>query len=61
VPAGDAFSEQCPKATDFPATAPDGKPFIIGCIWTPYDDQQFLGTAPGPATHGDSLYAYTLP
>src|SRR3954453_4108927 len=47
VPAGDAFSEQCPKTTDFPATAPDGKPFIIGCIWTPYDDQQFVGTAPG--------------
>jgi len=47
IPAGDAFANQCPKATDFPATAPDGKPFIIGCIWQPYDDQQFTGTAPG--------------
>jgi quinohemoprotein ethanol dehydrogenase len=53
IPVGDAFAEQCPKATDFPATAPDGKPFIIGCIWQPYDDQQFVGTAPG--TSGGSV------
>ena len=53
IPAGDAFAEQCPKATDFPATAPDGKPYIIGCIWQPYDDQQFVGTAPG--TGGGSV------
>ena len=47
IPAGDAFANQCPKATDFPAIAADGKPFIIGCIWQPYDDQQFVATAPG--------------
>jgi glucose dehydrogenase len=47
TPAGDAYSEQCPKATDFPAVASDGKPIIVGCIWTPYDDTQFIGTAPG--------------
>jgi PQQ-dependent dehydrogenase (methanol/ethanol family) len=47
IPVGDAFAEQCPKASDFPATAPDGKPYIVGCIWQPYDDQQFVGTAPG--------------
>jgi quinohemoprotein ethanol dehydrogenase len=47
TPAGDAYSEQCPNAADFPATASDGKPIIVGCIWTPYDDQQFIGTAPG--------------
>jgi alcohol dehydrogenase (cytochrome c) len=47
IPVGDTFAEQCPKASDFPATAPDGKPYITGCIWTPYDDQQFVGTAPG--------------
>ena len=47
TPAGDAYSEQCPKTTDFPATASDGKPIIVGCIWTPYDDTQFIGTAPG--------------
>jgi quinohemoprotein ethanol dehydrogenase len=47
IPVGDAFAEQCPKTTDFAATAPDGQPYIIGCIWTAYDDKQFVGTAPG--------------
>jgi quinohemoprotein ethanol dehydrogenase len=47
IPAGDAFSDQCAKASDVAATAPDGKPFIVGCIWTPYDDQQFAVVAPG--------------
>jgi PQQ-dependent dehydrogenase (methanol/ethanol family) len=47
TPAGDAYSEQCPNAADFPAVASDGKPIIVGCIWTPYDDTQFIGTAPG--------------
>jgi len=47
TPAGDAYSEQCPNKADFPATASDGKPIIVGCIWTPYDDTQFIGTAPG--------------
>jgi quinohemoprotein ethanol dehydrogenase len=27
--------------------AADGKPYIIGCIWQPFDDQQFAATAPG--------------
>jgi len=49
IPAGDAFAEQCPQTSDYPATAADGKPFIYGCIWTPYDDQQFVATAPGTA------------
>jgi len=47
TPAGDAFAEQCPNKADFPATASDGKPIVVGCIWTPYDDTQFIGTAPG--------------
>jgi len=47
IPAGDTFSDQCAKTSDVPATAPDGKPFIVGCIWTPYDDQQFTVVAPG--------------
>jgi len=47
IPAGDAFSKQCATASDVAATAPDGKPFIVGCIWTPYDDQQFAVVAPG--------------
>jgi len=47
IPAGDPLMDQCAHASDYPATAPDGKPFVIGCIWTPYDDQQFVATQPG--------------
>src|SRR5207253_135755 len=47
TPVGDAFAEQCPAQGDYPATASDGQPFIYGCIWTPYDDKQFIATAPG--------------
>jgi alcohol dehydrogenase (cytochrome c) len=47
IPAGDPTMDQCAHQSDFPATAPDGKPFIIGCIWTPYDDQQFVAVQPG--------------
>jgi quinohemoprotein ethanol dehydrogenase len=55
IPVGDAFSEQCPQPTDFPAVASDGKPIILGCIYTPYDDTQFVGTAPG--TQGGTVTA----
>jgi len=55
IPVGDAFAEQCPKQADFPAMAPDGQPFIFGCIFTPYDDKQFLATAPG--TNGGTVQA----
>jgi PQQ-dependent dehydrogenase (methanol/ethanol family) len=47
IPAGDPLMDQCAHASDYPATAPDGKPFIIACIWTPYDDQQFVAVQPG--------------
>jgi alcohol dehydrogenase (cytochrome c) len=47
VPAGDAFSQQCPPQANFSAKAPDGKPFLFGCIWQPFDDQQFTAMAPG--------------
>jgi|SRR5579872_1114898 len=47
VPTGTPFSKHCASASDVPATAPDGKPFVIGCIWTPYDDQSFAVVAPG--------------
>jgi len=47
TPVGDAFADQCPAQGDYPATASDGQPFIYGCIWTPYDDKQFIATAPG--------------
>jgi hypothetical protein len=47
IPAGDPLMDQCAHASDWPATASDGKPIIIGCIWTPYDDQQFVAVQPG--------------
>ncbi len=47
IPAGDAFADQCANAGQYPDLAADGKPFIIGCIWQPFDDQQFAATAPG--------------
>jgi len=47
IPAGDPFAEQCAKPGEFPDLASDGKPFILGCIWAPYDDQQFTAVAPG--------------
>jgi quinohemoprotein ethanol dehydrogenase len=46
IPVGDAVSDQCTNASEFPATAADGQPFIIGCIWTPFDDKQFTTVAP---------------
>jgi alcohol dehydrogenase (cytochrome c) len=55
IPAGDPLMDQCAHASDYPATAPDGKPFVIGCIWTPYDDQQF--TATQPAASGGTVVA----
>src|SRR5262249_25971723 len=47
IPAGDAFTTQCPVKSNWPATAADGKPYIFGCIYTPFDDQQFTVMAPG--------------
>ncbi|MHB8643363.1 MAG: outer membrane protein assembly factor BamB family protein [Gaiellaceae bacterium] len=47
TPAGDPFSLQCPRQSSWASTASDGKPFIFGCIWTPYDDQQFTAVATG--------------
>jgi quinohemoprotein ethanol dehydrogenase len=36
-PVGDAFVSQCSTRKDWPAAAPDGKPFRTGCIFTPYN------------------------
>jgi quinohemoprotein ethanol dehydrogenase len=41
IPVGDTFADTCPTGNEFPATAPDGQPYIYGCIWTPYDDKQY--------------------
>lgn len=35
-PVGDAFVNQCAKKKDWNFKAPDGKPYKVGCIFTPY-------------------------
>jgi alcohol dehydrogenase (cytochrome c) len=46
-PVGDAFAQQCPTKSMFSGKAPDGKPFKLGCIFTPVNRQQFTALAPG--------------
>jgi alcohol dehydrogenase (cytochrome c) len=59
TPIGDAFAAQCAHKEDYTdrktgklLKAPDGKPYKIGCIFTPYNDKQFVAYAPG--TEGGS-------
>jgi len=35
-PVGQAFTNQCSTRKEWPKPAPDGKPYIVGCIFTPY-------------------------
>jgi PQQ-dependent dehydrogenase (methanol/ethanol family) len=35
-PVGQAFTNQCTTRKDWPGKAPDGHPYIVGCIFTPY-------------------------
>jgi alcohol dehydrogenase (cytochrome c) len=47
IPVGDAFSRQCPNRSKFLGrNAPDGKPYRMGCIYTPYDNKRFVAFAP---------------
>ena len=46
-PVGDAFATQCADKKLFSGKAPDGKPYKIGCIFTPFDTTQFVALAPG--------------
>jgi quinohemoprotein ethanol dehydrogenase len=39
-PQGDAFVDQCAHRSDYERLAPDGKPYIIGCIFTPWPNQK---------------------
>src|SRR5207253_6516261 len=46
---GDAFVRQCAKKSEYKKLAPDGKPFKIGCVFTPYAPTKkgsYLGRAP---------------
>jgi len=47
TPNGDAFATQCADKKLFSGKAPDGKPYKIGCIFTPFDTTQFVALAPG--------------
>jgi quinohemoprotein ethanol dehydrogenase len=67
-PTGDAWAAQCPRAKDWRGKkAPDGKPFKVGCIWTPIDFEQFTVISPSagggnnwpPMSYNPTLqYAY---
>lgn len=49
-PVGDAFVSQCTNPKNWPAKAPDGKPYTAGCIFTPYAVQpsgSFIAESPG--------------
>lgn len=60
-PVGDSFSQQCAKDRLYKGKkAPDGKPYKVGCIYTPYDDKQFVAFAPsalGGANWPPSAYS----
>ncbi len=48
IPVGDSFvGTQCATKAIFKKPAPNGKPFKIGCIFTPYDTTAFVATSPG--------------
>jgi glucose dehydrogenase len=49
-PVGEPFTNQCSTRKQWPGKAPDGKPYIVGCIFTPYayakGQPSFLASAP---------------
>jgi PQQ-dependent dehydrogenase (methanol/ethanol family) len=49
-PVGDAFTSQCSTRKQWSGKAPDGKPYIVGCIFTPYayvkGQSSFLASTP---------------
>ncbi len=53
TPIGDAFADQCAHKSDYsnrkgkPLKAPDGKPYKVGCIFTPYNTKRYVAYAPG--------------
>jgi alcohol dehydrogenase (cytochrome c) len=69
-PEGDAFVDQCAHQADYKKLAPDGKPYIIGCIfepwptksrsfyaWTPASAVDWPPSAYNPATHYEYVCA----
>ncbi len=49
IPSGDSFTTQCARRSSFPSIASDGRPFKLGCIFTPFDERAFTAVAPGAA------------
>jgi quinohemoprotein ethanol dehydrogenase len=49
-PVGQAFTNQCTNHKQWPGKAPDGHPYIVGCIFTPYaytpTGSTFIGSVP---------------
>ncbi len=49
-PVGQAFTNQCTNKKQWPGKAPDGHPYITGCIFTPYGYSKtgstFIGSVP---------------
>lgn len=46
IPLGDAFVPQCANRRDFAGQRYRGKPFKVGCVFTPYDTRQFVSIKP---------------
>ena len=61
IPNGDRFSKQCATKVAYAGKkAPDGQAYKVGCIYTPYDDKQFVAFAPaalGGANWPPSAYS----
>jgi alcohol dehydrogenase (cytochrome c) len=52
-PVGDALLNHCPKKSWWSGSAPDGNPYSVGCIFTPYapsESGSFTAFSPGPAS-----------
>jgi glucose dehydrogenase len=62
IPVGQPFAKQCPehRAAWAKLKAPDGKPFVVGCTYLPYDTTRWTVSAPsflGGADWAPSAYS----
>jgi quinohemoprotein ethanol dehydrogenase len=47
IPIGQPFAAQCAPKSWLRKKAPDGKPYKLGCIYTPYTENEYTAFAPG--------------
>jgi PQQ-dependent dehydrogenase (methanol/ethanol family) len=52
-PIGQPFEPQCASKTKWTGKALDGKPYKVGCIFSPFGQDQFVAFAPGAAGGAD--------